>query len=378
MKKILKNIGKAAIFHCMFPLMYKWYSRKPLRDNVVLFIEIRYAELSDNFTLLYEEFQKREGFTVDTSFLGNSVFSYGDYIKACMSMIPKLAAARYVFVDESSNVLAALPIRKETAIIQTWHGCGAFKRFGYGGVEKLKERYYNDYYFTTVSSPEVIDIYAKSMGQDKSRVLPIGVSRTDVFFDKEYISSCEVEIRERYGIGDGKTVILYAPTFRGNVQEAQSPELLDIRKMYEGLGNGYVILYKGHPAVKAMPDVLKEYAHFFINACDEKIERLMCASDMCITDYSSLVFEYALLDKPMYFYAYDYKEYVTERGFYYSYEEFVPGGIYYNEEELVQGISGDKEVSLEKIKRFREKFMSSCDGNSTSRIISKIIYTHLT
>ena len=254
-------------------------------------------------------------------------------------------------------------------------------------MERLKERYYNDYYFTTVSSDEVVEIYADSMGQKKDRVLPIGVSRTDVFFRREYIGSCQKEIRSVYGIEEDKIIILYAPTFRGNVQQARAPKLLDIEKMYEGLTDKYVILYKGHPAVKEMPDVPAKYTHssgvdsdsgepcklFFINACDQKIETLMCASDMCITDYSSLIFEYSLLNRPMFFYAYDYKDYVTERGFYYDFETFVPGGIYYNEEELIKGLLTEKDETVKLLGKFRERFMSGCDGNSTLRIINRML-----
>ena len=373
MKKIMKKVGKFFLFHCLFPLMYKWYSRNQIEKRRVLFIEIRYAELTNNFTLLYEEFCKKETYSVDVAFLGNSVFSYMDYIRACIEMLKKLAAAEYVLVDESSNVLAAIPIRKETKIIQVWHGCGAFKRFGYEGMADINEKYYNEYYFTTVSSPEVVDIYAKSMGQPKEKILPIGVSRTDVFFDKQYVISCENEIRERYDIAGDKKVILYAPTFRGNVQDAKSPKLLDPAKLYDKLKERYVILYKGHPAVKDTPDIPAIYSRFFVDASKEKIETLMCAADMCITDYSSLIFEYALLERPMYFYAYDYKEYVTERGFYYNYNDFIPGEIYYYEEELAEGIiKGNGEIS-DKLVYFRKRFMSSCDGKSTSRIIDKML-----
>ncbi|MBR1599166.1 MAG: CDP-glycerol glycerophosphotransferase family protein [Lachnospiraceae bacterium] len=373
MKKILKNIGKSLLFHGLFPMLYRWHARKPVVNNSVLFIEVRYGEITDNFTLLYEEFCKREDFTVEAALLGNSVFSYKEYIKACLHMLKGLAPAEYVFVDESSNVLAALPIRKETKLVQVWHGCGAFKRFGYGGANKLTEKYYNDYYFTAVSSPEVVDIYAESMGQNRDKVLPIGVSRTDVFFNQEYIKQCNKEIRDRYNIDRDKRIILYAPTFRGNVQEARSPRLLDTGKLYDGLGGRYVILYKGHPAVKESPKVDEEHKDFLIDASEEKIAALMCSADCCITDYSSLIFEYALLGRPMYFYAYDYKEYVTERGFYYGYDEFVPGDIYYNEEELVKGILRTDDKAVSRIDAFRERYMSACDGDSTRRIIDRLL-----
>lgn len=374
MIRILKNVVKGILFRVMFPLIYKWYSRKPVIRNHVLFIEIRYKELTNNFQLLYEAFHEKGVYTVDTAFLGLSFFSYKEYIKRCYRMLKKLAVTEYVFVNESSNMLAALPIRKETKLVQTWHGCGAFKRFGYEGSDTIKEDYYNPYTFVTVSCPEVIDIYAGSMHQAPECILPIGVSRTDVFFQKEYIDRCTNEIRKRYAIHEDKKVILYAPTFRGNVQCAEPPRLLDVKKLYSGLQDEYVVLYKGHPAVQEPLDIPEQYNAFFLDASDEAIDKLMCAADLCITDYSSLVFEYALLERPMYFYAYDYKEYVTERGFYYAYEDFVPGPICYTEEDVVQQImEQDKEGLVQQAAAFKNRFMSACDGKSTQRIIEKIV-----
>ena len=75
----------------------------------------------------------------------------------------------------------------------------------------------------------------------------------------------------------------------------------------------------------------------------------------------------------MFFYAYDYKEYITERGFYYEYDKFVPGSIYYDEKELISGILNNSKGNTDRVKEFREKFMSSCDGNSTRRIIDKML-----
>lgn len=370
--------------------MYKWYARKPIKEKNILFIEIRYAEITNNFQLLWDELSGREGIQVDAIFLGNSVYPYKKYLRCCMDMLKKLAQAEFVLVNESSNVLAALPIRPETKMIQVWHGCGAFKRFGCGMEGGLQEQYYNKYFFTAVSSPEIIDIYAESMGQYKETVLPLGVSRTDVFFSQDYVNNSNQMIREKYRITSDKKVILYAPTFRGNVQAAVAPRMLDLEMMFSTLGDEYVILYKGHPSVKENISIGEKYRMFFIDANTESIEALMCTADMCITDYSSLVFEYALLERPMLFYAYDYREYVTERGFYYDYEKFVPGPICYTEDELIHIIKRldmtcdkttmvstrsrwDREYAIRQVQRFKEKFMSACDGKSTQRIVNKML-----
>lgn len=99
------------------------------------------------------------------------------------------------------------------------------------------------------------------------------------------------------------------------------------------------------------------------------VEDLMCAADVCITDYSSLIFEYSLLDKPLVFYAFDLEEYGGWRGFYYDFSELTPGPVCTNMEALCACLAqaGDA-YDREKLRAFRQKFMSSCDGRSTSRI----------
>ena len=367
MKKILKAFLKKIVFGCILPLVYRWHARKPIREKSVLFIEIRYDRLTNNFSLLWDALSSMDGVSLELICLGNSIYPYKTYLIKTFFMLATLARAQYVIVDESSNVLAALPIRRGTKMIQVWHGCGAFKRFGYGMDGGLQEAYYNAYDLVAVSSPEVADIYASSMNQKENVVKPLGVSRTDVFFSNAYIENSMRSIREKYNIPQDKKIVLYAPTFRGNVQNAIAPRLIDISKMYDMLADDYVILYKGHPSVRTALSIDERYKTFFIDSNEDEIEMLMCAADCCITDYSSLIFEYALLERPMFFYAYDYKQYVNERGFYYDYDTFVPGPICYNEEDLIKYMKS--EVNVDKVVAFRNRFMSACDGNATTRII---------
>ena len=102
---------------------------------------------------------------------------------------------------------------------------------------------------------------------------------------------------------------------------------------------------------------------------DLEIDELMCAADVCITDYSSLIFEYSLLDKPLVFYAYDLDEYDDWRGFYYDYSELTPGPVCRNMEELAECLSSvQQSYDRERMQAFRDKYMRSCDGHSTRRI----------
>ena len=100
----------------------------------------------------------------------------------------------------------------------------------------------------------------------------------------------------------------------------------------------------------------------------------MCASDICVTDYSSLVFEWSLFEKPTAFFAFDLDSYLDERGFYYDYDSMTPGPILKTTEELGDWIlSLDEGFDRTEIHAFRERFMGACDGHSTERIIAEML-----
>lgn len=112
----------------------------------------------------------------------------------------------------------------------------------------------------------------------------------------------------------------------------------------------------------------KKYGDFvFDGSTTVKIETALCAADILIADYSSLIFEYSLLNKPMLFYAYDLEEYEHDRSFYFDYKSFVPGKIVINNDEIISAIQKN-DFRKDRIPAFREKFMGACDGRSTARI----------
>lgn len=118
-----------------------------------------------------------------------------------------------------------------------------------------------------------------------------------------------------------------------------------------------------------MTDEDKEkYGDFvFDGSTTVKIETALCAADILIADYSSLIFEYSLLNKPMLFYAYGLEEYEHDRSFYFDYKSFVPGKIVINNDEIISAIQKN-DFRKDRIPAFREKFMGACDGRSTARI----------
>lgn len=368
MKAEIKKFVKKILFYGIYALYYRVQCCRKMQKDSVLFLDIRFTELCDSFHLLKEAYEKRTDKQVLVFCLGESRITRGAYFKRCFALLKAMAVSELIFVDAGNSVISAVKLRKGSHLIQLWHACGAFKRFGYEAG--LTESYYGNTDLVTVSGKEVVEVYGRSMRIPKNRILPLGTSRTDVFFDASFVSDARKRIEERYPQLKDKKAILYAPTFRGNGAAARMPELLDVEMLYERLSEEYFILFKNHPAVREKAEIPEKYRHFFVDVSDTfAIEDLICRADLCVTDYSSLIFEFSLFGRPMVFYAYDYEEYVTERGFYYVYEEFVPGPVCRNTEEVIAALENAGPQELSRVEAFKNRFMDGCDGRATERIM---------
>ena len=142
----------------------------------------------------------------------------------------------------------------------------------------------------------------------------------------------------------------------------------------QALGSEYVLVIKQHPFVRDPAAVPAGCGDFAKDVTKElSIEELLCVSDICISDYSSIVFEYSLFGRPMLFYAYDLEDYFDWRGFYYDYHELAPGPVVRSSEEIIDFIRHiDERFDAERIRRFREQFMEACDGHATDRILELV------
>ena len=288
----------------------------------------------------------------------------------------KMAQSKFILVDDYEPIVYPLKLREGQHLVQVWHAMGAFKRFGYArkSAEKCSLTHKN-YTEAIVSSPELREIYAESFGIDEERVKPVGTPRTDLFFDEMYIRSVQQKWYSKYPVLKGKKVCLFAPTFRGeNVNDAYYPErFLDIVKLYEELGREWVLMIKLHPFVKhkpAIPDYLEKYV---IDVSDEReINDILFITDVLVTDYSSVIFENAVIGNAAVMYAPDLEEYNSSRGFYFDYNDYACGDIITEQHELAAAV---KRASADdaRMKQFRERFVSLCDGNSSQRFVETIL-----
>src|SRR5699024_8243043 len=137
-----------------------------------------------------------------------------------------------------------------------------------------------------------------------------------------------------------KKIILYAPTYRDNGMDI-SNIALNLEKLYTALSDNYVLFIRMHPTVQT--EELNYYPDFIVNVSGETdLNALLVCVDILVTDYSSIPFEFALLHKPIIFYAYDLNEYAKTRGFWDLYEDVVPGPIVKTTDEIINVIHADR------------------------------------
>jgi CDP-glycerol glycerophosphotransferase (TagB/SpsB family) len=299
-----------------------------------------------------------------------------------------LATATVFVVDDYFFPIYVIRPRRGTTIVQTWHGSGAFKKFGYSVLDKTfgadealtgSVRIHSNYDVCLVSSMSVAPHFAEAYRQPLDRFrADLGIPRTDVLFGEERIARTTTALRRRYAIPEGRRVILYAPTFRGErITDATSPDDLDLRLLYDRLGDDHVVLVRLHPFVRAQAPLGPELGGFAIDVSDHPdINELLLVSDVLVTDYSSVIYEFALLGRPIVFFAPDHEAYERERGFYFDYRTGVPGPVFEATAPLADHLRAGR-FDLERVAAFGAASFDVADGHSTERFVDRIVLPSL-
>ena len=166
-----------------------------------------------------------------------------------------------------------------------------------------------------------------------------------------------------------KKVILYAPTYRDD-ELSVSDLKLDLAKMYQALKDEYVLFLRLHPAVRV--DLTNDFPDFIFNVSNyHDVNHLLTVTDLLITDYSSIPFEFSLLHKPMVFFAYDLEEYAQSRGFWEPYEELVPGPIVENTSELINVLKNEQ-FNMDLISTFALQWNEYSTGSSSEQLVKSL------
>lgn len=286
-----------------------------------------------------------------------------------------LSTAKVVVTDNYFVELAGLKLRNGVNCIQVWHANGALKKFGWEDKaaqkrsDRDKKRFqevYKRFTKVLVGSDEMASIFKKSFLLDESNMLKLGVPRTDYFFK-------EAQLQENYQWSyehlhlTNRIKLLYAPTFRDN-ELGMAKLHLDIAEMKQALGNEYQLILKLHPSISNDLEKLDDDFVIYVDK-ETPIETLLPVVDILITDYSSIPFEFALLQKPMIFFTYDLTEYDNARGLSDGFLETIPGPHVFTTTELIEVIQNNT-FDLEKVRLFAEKWNKYSDGFSSERFVS--------
>ena len=301
--------------------------------------------------------------------------------------------AKAAYWITNTRIPGAIDIRPEQVYVQCWHGT-PLKRLGCDieteateSKETTKKVIHGDarrYSYFISPSPFYTRVMTsafdlKALGKENV-MIETGYPRNDALADAD--TQKQRQIRDALGIPADKKVILYAPTYRENEKDQDSKytfrSALDYDRLRDRLGEEYVVLFRAHYFIAKEFDFDK-YGGFIIDVSDyAEINDLYIASDMLITDYSSVFFDYSVLKRPVIFYMYDLAVYRDElRGFYLTLDD-LHGPITTEQEELEETIitcetwSSEPEY-LKKYEAFRERFAPYEDGHATDRVIETVM-----
>jgi CDP-glycerol glycerophosphotransferase (TagB/SpsB family) len=368
-----------------FKIQFNLFKLFPIKDKVVFVVSF-----SQNSLFVYRELQ-RQNVSSKAVFLCKSCYPYikeeaKDSIVlpfetldvwSMIKSIYHLATARTIIVDNYYGFLAAISFKEEVQCIQLWHAAGAIKTFGLkdhsvkGRSKKAKKRFqkvYSKFHKVVVGSDALANIFMEAFGLPSSRILRTGIPRTDLFFDKELQKTIISKLLDENKTLENKKIILYAPTYRDN--ELNDFEIkLDLDLMQKELGEEFVLIIRLHPAIKKRKDYEKLYPGFvFDYSYYPDINHLLLITDLLITDYSSIPYEFALLTRPMIFFPYDLEHYKTQRGIWEDYNKMVPGPVVYTTEEILSLIKENK-FDLSKIREFAKEWNRYSNGRSSLNLV---------
>lgn len=289
----------------------------------------------------------------------------------------------FIFVDDYVPFFKYINVHPKTKLIQVWHAGVGFKSVGYARFGEKGSPYPYDsshrkYDYAIVGGEALRDVYAEVFGIDRENCLPYGLMRMDGYLDQSKINDFKKEFYQKFSYLINKKIILFAPTFRGSGQRsAYYPyDILDQSKIYDMCGEEYVFLVKMHPFITERIEIdpryqdrIKDFSTF------PDINSLFYVTDILITDYSSNIYEFSVLNKPIVFFAYDKNEYELIRSVHRTLEEDAPGKVCLTLDEVINTIH-NQDFHMEKIRKFVNENFDNSGGNACDKVIDNILLSN--
>lgn len=365
----VKQIIKMIFQQVILPVIYNIYAVKPVIPNTVILADAHHDEIPFSMLAIKDELMQHPELQITELYWNNSSCSVLGIFRNMACFMKKYATAETVIICDNFLPAASCRKRKGTSVIQLWHACGAFKKFGYDTSADIPSYYKGNVLancdLVTVSSQICVKPFSSAMRLPEKAVRPVGVSRTDLYFNDTFNQACRNQFFSQYPNARGKKIVLWVPTFRGNPGIASVKGLDDILHARDQLRDTHYFIIKLHPHTQA---------HIEGTNCSISSEELLPVADVVITDYSSILFDAMIYKHPLILFVPDLDEYLDNRGFYLDYNT-LPGLRAQNLEQLLQ-ILTDEDLLHSSVNKvytdFYDKYMASCDGHSTKRIINYI------
>ncbi len=259
-------------------------------------------------------------------------YSYGllgkvAYLGRLIRGMYHLRTAGLFIVDNAYLPIHVAPHRRGTTVVQVWHAVGALKRFGADTLAPLAEpertflhRHY-DYVVTTAESARAP--YAAALRTPIEQVLALGAPRTDFFFDEPAMAAARARLLAEHPALAGRRIVLYAPTFRGRGPRKRAPGGLDAPRLRAALAEDHALVLKTHPNLP--PAATPKGGYDVVADPASEMNDWLALADVLITDYSSSIFEYALLRRPLILLVPDLEAYERDPGLYLDYRTEMVG-----------------------------------------------------
>lgn len=390
---IKKWVGK------MIRILYRWtYKLVKVDPKLVIFIAFHGRGYSDNPRAIYEAMRQDprfEGYRFiwfikkhkqkQITIPGAEVKEYFSF-----SYFYYMSKAKYWIINCKMPTYIAK--KEEQVYLQTWHGT-PLKRLAHDieaaedmtfyrsavSFAQMTQSYDIDvarYNYMISPNPFCTEVFQSAFRIQRERLIETGYPRNDFICNT---TKEEMErLKEKYRLPKDKKIVLYAPTWRDNsyVASGYTFELkADFHKWKEILGEEYIVVFKPHYLIINTYEKDSFLQGFLYSIpAEADIRELYVISDMLITDYSSVFFDYAILKRPIYFYMYDIEEYANDlRGFYLDIHKDLPGDIYTNEDELLAAVKQDA-YDETAYQAFYERFCSCEDGNAAKRVIDIVFH----
>jgi len=393
-KGLLMKLKRSKYVKKILKLLFYVAAKLPTHKKTIVFESFLGKQYSDNPKGIYEHIKKnfpdyKLYWSVDRKYRNNfPTEGFNCLIRFSLKWICIMATAKYWVVN--SRLPLWIPKPKHTIYIQTWHGT-PLKKLGVDineihmpgtNTNSYKRNFiYEASKWDYLVSPNAYSTKIFKRAFDfKQTVIESGYPRNDILYTRN--NELEIKkIKRQLNIPMGKRVILYAPTWRdddyystGNYKFSLKIDLDQLKAQFE---EDFVLLLRMHYLVAEQFE-LNDYNNFVFDVSSyNDIGNLYLISNVLITDYSSVFFDYANLRRPILFFTYDIEKYRDKlRGFYFNIEEEAPGPLVKSTDEIINYLQlirdGKYQLPLA-FERFYNKYCYLEEGNSSERVINQFL-----